>query len=154
MPSGLVTLAKLFAASASERWKICTWAQAPRIVEITGTENMKYSVTTIQAKPGEMLRIRLKSIGNMPKVAMAHNLVVLTAKADPMAFTNAAAMARATGFIPPKLKDQVLASTGLAGKEETVEVTFAAPKAPGKYVFVCTFPGHFAAGMKGTLVVK
>ena len=25
--------------------------------------------------------------------------------------------------------------------------------APGKYDFICSFAGHFAAGMKGTLVV-
>jgi azurin len=139
----------LLAASASTMT-----AQVPRVVEITGTDDMKYSVTTIQAKRSEMLRIRLKSVGNMPKAVMAHNVVVLAAKADPLAFTNAAVMARATDFIPPKLKNQVLAATGLAGRGETVEVTLAAPKTPGKYVFVCTFPGHFASGMRGTLIVK
>ena len=35
-----------------------------------------------------------------------------------------------------------------------VEVTFDAPKAPGKYDFVCSFPGHYLAGMRGVLVVK
>jgi uncharacterized cupredoxin-like copper-binding protein len=32
----------------------------------------------------------------------------------------------------------------------------AAPAAvrPGVYPFVCTFPGHVQAGMRGTLVVK
>jgi len=28
------------------------------------------------------------------------------------------------------------------------------PAAPGSYPYVCTFPGHFVAGMKGNLVVK
>jgi uncharacterized cupredoxin-like copper-binding protein len=27
------------------------------------------------------------------------------------------------------------------------------PAVAGKYDFICTFPGHFAAGMRGTLVV-
>ena len=27
-------------------------------------------------------------------------------------------------------------------------------KKPGKYLFVCTVPGHIAAGMKGTLTVR
>lgn len=49
----------------------------------------------------------------------------------------------------------MLASTPLAGAGETVEVTFRAPStAPGTYTFLCSFPGHFAAGMRGTLVVK
>ncbi len=38
-----------------------------------------------------------------------------------------------------------------AGKTATLRVTFA--KA-GKYAYLCTIPGHAAAGMKGVLVVK
>ena len=45
-------------------------------------------------------------------------------------------------------------ATGLAGPNETVEVTFAAPTAPGSYAFVCSFPGHYALGMRGVLTVK
>jgi azurin len=129
-------------------------AQAPRVVAITGTDAMKYSVATIDAKPGEKLTVKLTGQGAIPKVAMAHNFVLLALKADPTAFSTAAASARATDFIPPALKDQVLASTKLAGMGETVEVTFDAPKVPGVYTFICTFPGHFIAGMKGTLTVK
>jgi azurin len=129
-------------------------AQAPRVVAITGTDAMKYSVATIDAKPGEKLTVKLTAQGAMPKVAMAHNFVLLALKADATAFSTAAASARATDFIPPALKDQVLAATKLAGAGETVEVTFDAPKAPGVYTFICTFPGHFIAGMKGTLTVK
>ena len=33
-------------------------------------------------------------------------------------------------------------------------IEFTAPAKPGSYTFFCTFPGHFAAGMKGVLVVK
>jgi azurin len=52
------------------------------------------------------------------------------------------------------MKDKILAYTPLAGGGDTVEVTFAAPTKPGSYTYLCTFPGHFAMGMKGTLVVK
>jgi len=38
-----------------------------------------------------------------------------------------------------------------AGKSESVEFTATEP---GKYQFVCTVPGHEAAGMVGTLVVN
>jgi uncharacterized cupredoxin-like copper-binding protein len=37
------------------------------------------------------------------------------------------------------------------GKSQTIKVTF---KKAGKYPYLCTLPGHAAAGMKGTLVVK
>jgi uncharacterized cupredoxin-like copper-binding protein len=37
------------------------------------------------------------------------------------------------------------------GKSATLKVTF---KKAGKYPYLCTVPGHAAAGMKGTLTVK
>ena len=129
-------------------------AQAPRVIAMTGTDAMKFSVTTIEAKPGEKLTVKLTGQGAIPKVAMAHNFVLLAAKTDANAFVTAAAPARATDFIPPDKKAQVLAATKLAGNGETVEVTFEAPKQPGVYEFICSFPGHYAAGMKGTLTVK
>ncbi len=115
---------------------------------------MKYSVTEIAAKPGETLKIKLVSKGTLPKVAMAHNVVVLKSGAKQADFVNAAAMARATDFIPADMKDQVLAASTLAGPGETVEVTFKVPATAGTYPYLCTFPGHFAAGMKGTIVAK
>lgn len=129
-------------------------AQPPRVIEIVGSDQMKFSVTSITAKPGETLTVRLKSVGTLPKVAMAHNFVLLAKGTDAKAFANAAAMAAASGYIPPAMKAQVLALTGLAGNGQTVEVTFKAPKQPGRYDYLCSFPGHFLAGMKGILTVK
>jgi len=148
MMSGCAAVVLALGAAASVH------AQAPRVVAITGTDAMKYSVATIEAKPGEKITVKLTGQGAIPKVAMAHNFVLLALKADPAAFAQAAAMARATDFVPADKKADVLASTKLAGNGETVEVTFDAPKTPGVYTYICTFPGHFLAGMKGTLTVK
>jgi azurin len=129
-------------------------AKGARTIEIVGTDDMKFSVTTITAKPGEQLRVRLTSKGSMPKIAMAHNFVLLQKGVSQVKFVTAGASARATDFIPPDMKAQVIAATALAGAGETVEISFKAPTAPGEYPFVCTFPGHFQAGMRGTLTVK
>ena len=129
-------------------------AQAPRTIEIKGTDDMKFSVTSITAKPGEQLRIVLTTVGSMPKMVMAHNWILLKLGADEAAFINASALARQTDFIAPAQKANVIASTKLAGAGEKVEVTFTVPKEAGKYPFVCSFPGHWAAGMKGVLTVK
>lgn len=126
----------------------------PRIVDITGNDQMKYSLTTITAKPGETLTVRLKSMGTLPKIAMGHNFVLLAKGTDATAFANAAASAYQTGYIPPAMKPKVLAMTTIVGPGETAEVTFKVPAAPGSYAFLCSFPGHFVAGMKGMLVVK
>jgi azurin len=122
-----------------------------RTVELTGGDDMKYNTTTITAKPGETLHVVLKSVGTIPKIAMAHNFVVLAAAADVNEFIKSSMNAQATDY---DKKAQVLASTKLAGPGETVEVTFKVPAKPGSYPYMCTFPGHYAAGMKGTLVVK
>jgi azurin len=64
------------------------------------------------------------------------------------------AAARDTDFIAPAQKDKILASTALVGPGETAEVTFNAPAKAGTYEFLCSFPGHYALGMKGVLTVK
>jgi azurin len=127
---------------------------AARTIDIVGTDQMKYDVATITAKPKELLRIRLTTKGTMPKIAMAHNWVLLKLGTSQVKFITAGAQSRQTDFIPPDMADQVIAKTALAGAGETVDVTFNAPAAAGSYPYVCTFPGHFQAGMRGNLVVK
>jgi azurin len=128
-------------------------AGVARTITITAGDNMKYSIDNLTAKRGEKLRLVLKPTGTMPKVAMAHNIVVLQKGTDPAAFANASVMARENAYIAPGFAKQVVAATPLAGNGETVEVTFTVPAAPGKYAFLCSFPGHFLAGMRGTLNV-
>jgi azurin len=125
-----------------------------RTVEIVGSDNMKFDLATIPAKPGETLRVVLKSIGKAPKTIMGHNFVLLKLGTDVDAFNQAAFNARATDFIPPALKDKVVANTAIVGPGESVEVTFTVPSKAGSYDYICSFPGHFAMGMKGKLVVK
>ena len=61
---------------------------------------------------------------------------------------------RDTDFMPTKRKADVIAATTLVGPGERDEITFTVPKIAGKYPYVCTFAGHFAAGMAGELFVK
>lgn len=128
-------------------------AKAARTVELSVGDNMKFDQTEIAAKPGETLRVVLKSTGTMPKVSMGHNFVVVKPSVDLVEFNKAAFTARETEFIPPAMKSGVIANTVVVGPGETVETTFKVPAA-GSYPFLCSFPGHFALGMRGTLVVK
>lgn len=151
---GLAAIAGSTATGAQQR----PANQPARTVNITvgDPENgkMLYSATEIVAKPGERLRINLVSRGQMPKAVMGHNWVLLKLGVDPKAFTDEAAFARETDFIPAKRKAVILAHTELIGPGERTEVTFNAPKVAGKYPYVCTFAGHYAAGMTGVLLVK
>lgn len=125
-----------------------------RTIEIIGTDRMQFDVTAITAAPGERIRIVYTTKSNIPKAAMAHNVVFLEPDTDMEAFVNASAMARDNDYIAPDYKDQVIAATDLAGGGETVEVTFTVPEEPGEYEYICSFPGHYSAGMKGVLTVK
>jgi azurin len=128
-------------------------AVGARTVEITAGDNMKFSVASIDAKPGEELKVALTNIGVLPIEAMGHNWVLLKKGVDANAFATAAMTAKDTDYIPPALKDQVIAHTKLLAPRKSDEITFKAPTEAGEYVFLCSFPGHYLA-MKGVLVVK
>jgi azurin len=130
------------------------FAAAPRVVKIGGTDQMQYTVTKIEAKAGETIKVTLSTTSAMAKAEMAHNFVLLKKGTNVDAFAMAASMARKTNYIPEAKKAEILASTPLAGAGETVEVTFTVPKEAGEYTYICTFPGHFVAGMRGVLIVK
>lgn len=129
---------------------------APRIVKIrAGVGNaMKFDVTSITAAPGESLKVVLTNASTLPKEAMGHNWILLVADTDPVAFAAAAAHEGENGYIPRKLRDNILAYVALLGPDESGEVTFRAPTEPGEYPFLCSFPAHCLVGMRGVLVVK
>ena len=129
-------------------------AAAPRVITITVGDNMKFDPAAIAAKPGEKLKVVLKDVGQMPKVAMGHNFLLLVKGANPKDVADKCASARDNDFVAPAVVPQLIAHTKLVGPGETSDATFTAPKQPGDYVYICSFPGHFAVGMKGVLTVK
>ena len=150
----LAALALIMSAASPARLAAQKAAAGPRTIELKASDAMKYDVTTIQAKPGEQLRVRLSAAGTIPKIVMSHNFVLLKKGSSAQTFAEKSATANTTGYIAPELKPQILASTILIGNGEKAEVTFKAPTVPGRYDYLCTFPGHFLAGMKGVLIVK
>jgi len=126
----------------------------PREVEITAGDTMKYSITAIEAKPGEDIKVVLTNIGTQPKEVMGHNWVLLKAGSDVAAFDAAALNSKDTGYIPAALGDEIIAHIDLLGPRKSGEVEFKAPMTPGDYNFLCTFPAHYQAGMRGVLTVK
>jgi azurin len=126
---------------------------APRVIQIVVGDTTKFTPAVLTAEPGESITVTLKDTGKMAKVAMAHNFVLLKKGTNTKDFIEKSAAATETDYIAPAVKDKVIAATGMVGPGETADVTFTAPPA-GTYEFVCSFPGHYALGMKGTLTVK
>lgn len=130
-------------------------AQTPsRTVTITADDAMKFNVTEITAKAGDVIRVRLVAVGTAPKSAMAHNFVLLNAGTNQIVFAEAAAKAVGTDYIPAAMKSAILASTALIANGESADVVIKVPTKPGNYPFLCSFPGHFAAGARGKLIVQ
>jgi azurin len=126
----------------------------PRVIELTAGDNMQYSVKTMEAKPGEDIKVLMHNIGAAPKEVMAHNWVLLKAGVDVAGFDSAALTAKDTGYIPARLQDEIVAHIDLLGPQESGSVEFNAPTTPGDYTYLCTFPAHYQIGMHGTLTVK
>ena len=128
-------------------------AADPKKVEISATDQMKYDTTDITIKVGQPLTITLTNSGSLPKAAMAHDLVVLRPGTDAAAYVLAASTHAAEDYLPADQSSKVLRATKLLGPGESDTITFT-PKAAGTYEYVCTFPAHYAAGMKGTITVE
>lgn len=133
---------------------VSAFAVQAKTVTIEAKDSLRFSVETITVKPGEKVTIKLVNNTSMPAMAMSHNWVLLKQSADPHAFDQAALGAKANDYIPKSKADQIIAHTGLVAGGESATITFTAPSEPGEYLYLCSFPGHFAAGMKGKLIVK
>ena len=126
----------------------------PREIYIEGKDQLRYTVETIKAKPGETLKITLKTVSAMDKSQMAHNWVLLKQGTDPMNFVTKGLQHPKSEYIDPALTDKIIAKTDMLGDGETDSVTFKVPDKKGEYQYVCTFRAHFQAGMKGKLIVE
>lgn len=125
-----------------------------REVVIKANDQMKFDIENFDVKPGETIRLVLDNVGTMPKFSMGHNVVILKLDADPAAFVEAAMNAAGNEYIPQGSEDKIVAHTKLLGGGEKDTITFTAPEQTGAYPFLCSFPGHYQIGMKGTMTVK
>jgi azurin len=85
---------------------------------------------------------------------MGHNVVVLQKDADVLEFANSSARHVRNEYIDPEKQNLVIAATRILGPGERQEISFVAPRATGDYPFVCSFPGHTQAGMRGVITVR
>ena len=117
---------------------------------------MRFDLTAFEVSPGQKVSVALTNVGTAPKSAMGHNFVLLdrTINAGNVnTFLDKAAMDAAHDYVPPGARE-VLAHTRLLGPAETDTVTFNAPRIPGDYLYLCSFPGHYAQGTKGLMTVR
>ncbi len=113
-----------------------------RIIRIEAvTAQMKFDLSRITVAAGEEIVIEFVNRDEMP-----HNLLITKEGALETVALAAEAMvsspdAFGRSFIPKT--PEVLFAMRLLQPGETLQARFTAPKQPGSYPFVCTFPGHW-----------
>lgn len=122
-----------------------------RPVVVEAGKNLTFSTRSFSAKAGEALRLTFKNPdvvphnwvltrpGSLETVGGLANRLV----ADPEAVTR--------HYVPHT--DDVLIYTDVVPAQDEFTIWFQAPKTPGRYPYLCTFPGHWMV-MNGELIVE
>ena len=118
------------------------------LVEAIG--GLQYKQKELRAKPGEPLALRLENTDVMP-----HNLVIVGPGAAKTVGAASFAMlndpdAGKKSYVPDL--EEVIVHTPVINPGKRHVLHFRAPAKPGRYPYICTFPGHWQA-MQGVLIV-
>lgn len=130
------------------------YAAAPVKVDLTVSDQIRYSTKKIEAKKGTTLQITIKHTGKIPKTSMAHNIVVLKPGSSIPMVAAKCNQAKDKDYIADDAdtKAAIVVHSRLLGPGESHTIQFT-PSEAGEYPFFCTFPGHFGE-MSGVIVVK
>ena len=101
---------------------------APRVVRIVASDALRFSPDTLTVKAGETITFEVTTMG-----MMSHEFMVGPA-ADVAADTAGT----------PEVADIAMMAT------RSLTYTF---NGPGPFAFACHAPGHYEAGMRGTIIV-
>jgi azurin len=131
----------------------CSQSVRTKLISMSGNDDLKFNVTNFEVKAGQTVALTLTNVGELPKEAMSHNWVLLENGTDAGKLIQAGADHPESDYISSDLAPHILAKTKLLGPLESDTITFTAPTKPGAYEYVCTFPDHYARGMKGVMTV-
>jgi azurin len=120
-------------------------------LEIAAGKNLTFSTRTLRCRAGERVQLTFTNPDVVP-----HNWVL----ARPDSLSRVGDLANKLVADPeavlrhyvPKT-DDVLLYTDIVPPQQSTSIWFDAPKAKGRYPFLCTFPGHWMV-MNGELLVE
>jgi azurin len=122
-----------------------------RQVRIESRDNLQFSTRTLEAKAGETLKLTFANPDVVPhnwaliKPGTLEAIGDLTNRlvAEPDAFLR--------HYVPES--DAVICYTDVVEPGAEFSIHFQVPSTPGRYPYLCTFPGHWMV-MNGELIVK
>ncbi len=125
--------------------------QGARAITIKTGKNLTFGTRTLRVRAGEAIKFTLANPDVVP-----HNWALV----KPNALQRVGEMANrliadpeaaARHYIPQS--DDVLAYTDVVLPQQEFTIYFHAPKKPGRYPYLCTFPGHWMV-MNGEMIVE
>jgi azurin len=122
-----------------------------RPVAIEAASNLAYKTPELRAKPGEKLALTFVNPDVVPHnwvLAKPGRLSAVGTLADAM-IADPEAVAR--HYVPTTEDVTAYADITEPGKQQTIY--FTVPDVPGRYPFLCTFPGHWKL-MNGVLIIE
>jgi putative heme-binding domain-containing protein len=122
-----------------------------REITLAAGKNLSFDTRELTARRGEPLRLTLVNPDVVP-----HNWLLVRPGSLERVGTLANKLvaepdAAARQYVPRS--DDILAYTDVVGPGESFAISFRAPSQPGRYPFLCAFPGHWMV-MNGQMIVK
>lgn len=127
-----------------------SWASGPDQTITIGTlPDLQFNIKQLDVKPGAKIKLVFSNSDDMP-----HNLLIVRGGAT----NEIGESATALGLKGPNMQyvpvsDKVLYHTNLLQPHTVETIYFVAPGRPGRYEYLCTYPGHYQT-MRGILNVK
>ena len=109
--------------------------------------SMAYQTKEFTVKADQEVILIMKNTATVE--VMKHNVVILSDSTKVNEVGQKAMSAE--GYIPNH--PAIIAATPMADAGAQTQVTFKAPSKPGKYTYICTYPGHYMM-MKGVMIVN
>jgi putative heme-binding domain-containing protein len=122
-----------------------------REITIEAGKNLSYVTRELQASAGEPLALTFDNPDVVPHnwvLLRPGSLVTVGQMANRLVSDPEAAVRH---YVPES--DDVLVYTDIVAPKEKFTVHFRAPDTPGRYPYLCTFPGHWMV-MNGTMIVE
>ena len=122
-----------------------------RTITIEAGKNLSYTVRSITVRAGEPIRLSFLNPDVVPHNWALIKPGMLSRVGDLVNKIVAEPDAALRHYIPRT--DDVLVYTDIVGPQDQFAISFRAPTTPGRYPYLCTFPGHWMV-MNGEMIVK
>jgi azurin len=133
------------------RWETEMCGPDPVTLKLQAGNALNYVQRELRAKAGRSVALTFENPDVMP-----HNWVLVQPGAEEKVGAAAALMVSMPDgadrhYVP--VLPEVIAHTRLLDPGKSTTIYFTAPKVPGRYPYLCSFPGH-AQLMRGVLIVE